>query len=191
MKERRILRKVALFNGSLIEGEQRHVIVIPPGTLGGNAHAIHAIILDESVQVAPTGCTLLHLTTTLNSDTPETILDLAVEEILNASIKSGMAPVEEIVSATYSHEISTVLKYNTGENTLPKGVFACSHSGQVLTADTAFEQAEKIFHEICPGHEFLGLSMDLAAAIKERVTSRGHEDEERLMLESALGMISK
>jgi RAB protein geranylgeranyltransferase component A len=191
---KRILRRISILNGPLLEGDQRHVIIIPPQSSGlGNSHAIHGITLDESVQVAPTGCTVLHLTTTLHTtgeddddgdgDDDCSVLDRASHAILQAPEQR----VDELYSVTFSHELSTVNDETAA--TLPKGVHVCTHTGQVLTADVAFEQAQKIFSKICPGKEFLGLSDELDAAIQERALERGYEDEERLMLESALGMI--
>eukprot|EP00934_Nitzschia_sp_Nitz4_P005031 Nitzschia sp. Nitz4//scaffold321_size20361//3889//6051//NITZ4_008682-RA/size20361-processed-gene-0.34-mRNA-1//-1//CDS//3329547772//5021//frame0 len=185
-KPQRMARLMALFQGTLLEGEQRHVIIIPPGTLGNNPHAIHGIVLDQSVHVVPANSTLLHLTTTLEEDTDESILVLAVEAITKAGIEAGLEPAQQVLSTSFSHDLCSP----ADKDPQIAGVHVCSTSGQTLTADVAFEQAERLFHTICPGAEFLGLSADLDKAIKERVGSQGHDDEERLMLESALGMIA-
>lgn len=180
-----ILRRVSLINGRITGiGDQRHVIVIPPKSINGHANVIHGVTLDDSIYVSPPGCTMLHLTTTMeNSDNlgDTTVLDEAASTIL----ASAPAPLVEFASATFTHA-APFHAQRPGE---VGGIHICSHSGQVLAADAAFEQAEKIFHKICPGQDFLGLSDDLDAVIKERSKEQGHEDEERLMLESALGMI--
>jgi len=69
------------------------------------------------------------------------------------------------------------------------GIHLCSHTAQVLTADAAFEQAEKIFSSICPGDEFLGLSSGIDEVIRERAEEKKYDDDETNMLESALGMM--
>ena len=189
---KRILRRISILNGKLISsesGDQRHVIVIPPQHPSiGNSHAIQCVTLDDSVQVAPRGCTLLHLTTTVLLDDESNwneVLEKAFQSVLAA--KQTTEIVDEIYQVTFSHPLSS--RDDVDTTSLPHGVHVCSHSGQVLTADVAFEQAQKIFSAICPGMEFLGLSDELDATIKERAVERGYEDDERLMLESALGMI--
>lgn len=190
---RRILRRISLLQGKLlVDGEQRHVLLLPPSST--HPYAIHGITMDESVQVAPNGCSILHLTTTISNDDDETlgILDQAAARILKASAANGNesngSSVVEIYSATYSYALPDDDQQQP-EETEVVGMHVCRPSGQVLTADVAFEQAERIFQQICPGQEFLGLSDELDAAIKERAAERGYDDEERLMLESALGMI--
>ena len=183
----RILRRISILNGKLItseSGDQRHIIFLPPRSIG-NSHAIQCVTLDGSVQVAPKDCTVLHLTTTVGTNDCDSILEKACQAILETQNPFG--GIDEIYQVTFSHDISPIDAEL--RDSLPDGCHLCSHSGQVLTADTAFEQAKTIFSSICPGMEFLGLSDKLDAAVKERATERGYEDDERLMLESALGMI--
>jgi RAB protein geranylgeranyltransferase component A len=179
-----ILRRISVLNGKLIQsdnGEQRHVIVIPPNSIG-NASAIHGVVLDESVQVAPSGCTVLHLTTTVDSDTEDdSILAKACQTLLQSE---DTDPVNEIYHASFSHQVADSTSTSTTE-----GLHICHHSGQVLAADVAFEQAQRIFSKICPGTEFLGLSEELDTVVKERAAERGDDDDERYMLDSAVGMI--
>jgi len=185
----RILRRMIVLNGRLVNEpsntnkamEQRHVIFIPPGAVG-NSHAIHCVALDESVMVAPVGCTLLHLTTTITNVDPLDILDKACKALL----QNAEMGVEEIYHTEFSHANSRLDEVN---QTQPKGFHKCSHNGQALTVDVAFEQAESIFHTICPGKEFLGLAPELGAMLDAR-NIEGY-DEERYMLESALGMIGE
>jgi RAB protein geranylgeranyltransferase component A len=179
-----ILRRISVLNGKLMQsdnGEQRHVIVIPPNSIG-NAFAIHGVVLDESVQVAPKGCTVLHLTTTLDSDTQDdSILAKACQTLLETE---DTDTVNEIYHASFSHQVADPTSTSTTE-----GLHICHHSGQVLAADVAFEQAQRIFSKICPGMEFLGLSEELDTVVKERAAERGDDDDERYMLDSAVGMI--
>eukprot|EP00980_Cylindrotheca_fusiformis_P023528 scaffold10571_cov154-Cylindrotheca_fusiformis.AAC.6 len=182
----KILRRISILSGKLLQSAHgdRHVIFIPPQSIG-NSRAIHCLTLDDTVHVAPRGCAVMHLTTTVDSDTEggDTILARAARDIITAS----QVEVDEVYHATFSHDfISTD---STKEP--PKGIYLCHHNGQVLTADVAFEQAQSIFSKICPGMEFLGISHELDSCIKERAAERGYNDEERLMLESALDMIGK
>ena len=115
-----------------------------------------------------------------------TALDRAAKTILQATEGDSGAAVVEVYSATYSYALA---EDEEDDSSYPKGLYICPPCGQVLIADVAFEQAERIFQNICPGQHFLGLSDELHAAIQERGAERGYQDEERLMLESALSMI--
>jgi RAB protein geranylgeranyltransferase component A len=200
---RRIMRRISVFSGKIIQsenGEQRHVIFFPPQTVG-NDHAIHGILLDSSVSVAPRGCTVLHLTTTImeeadddkntegkNADSAE-ILEQAQAAVLKSKVTttSSEDPPMEIYHVSFSHECPDLEVARTAS--YPTGIHLCSHTAQVLTADTAFEQAEKIFSSICPGEKFLGLSSVIDKVIRERVEEKRYDDDEKNMLDSAIGMI--
>jgi RAB protein geranylgeranyltransferase component A len=200
---RRIIRRISVFSGKIIQsdnGEQRHVIFIPPQTIG-NDHAIHGILLDSSVCVAPIGCTVLHLTTTImeeadgdkkteekNADSAE-ILEHAQTAVLKSKVSTTISedPPIEIYHVSFSHECPDLEVART--SCYPTGIHLCSHTAQVLTADVAFEQAEKIFSSICPGDKFLGLSSVMDKVIRERAEEKKYDDDEQNMLESALSMI--
>jgi RAB protein geranylgeranyltransferase component A len=199
--KKRLLRRISILNGKLNPSttEQRHIIILPPQSHNiGNSHAIHCVTLDDSVQVAPPGCTVLHLTTTIkmepnnnnnNNNNEEmmdtSVLDRAYEQL--AHISKG--PLDEIYQVTFSHALTTTT--TEVEESLPNGLHVCQSDGQVLTADVAFAQAQQLFDNICPGMEFLGLSKELDQTIQERAAERGGamDDDEQLVLESALGMI--
>jgi len=206
LPRKRILRRIGVFSGALVpsdNGEQRHVVFIPPGTLG-NSHAIHGIILDSSVSVAPRGCTLLHLTTTIHGgeeatdETAGVLLERAQEAVLSSQLAAGAKDTDdlpiEIYSVCFSHEDSSFSVHDAEEQnaTTPEGLHLCGHTGQVLTADVAFEQAEAIFSSICPGEQFLGLSGGIDKVIRERAEEKKYDnDDEKHVLESALGMIEE
>jgi RAB protein geranylgeranyltransferase component A len=102
---KRILRRISVLNGKFMQsdiGEQRHVIVIQPNSIG-NASAIHGVVLDESVQVAPKGCTVLHLTTTVDSDTQDDAILAKACQILLESEDTDT--VDEIYQASFSRPI--------------------------------------------------------------------------------------
>ena len=195
-KRERILRRISILNGKLIpsvtEGEDRHVLFIPPKSKNiGNSHAIHCVTLDDSVQVSPSGCTIMHLTTTVDCDADSDVVDASIlNKACQAILKAHKGEVvEEVYHVSYSHEV--VLPDTCEAEAIPDGMFLCRHNGQVLTADVAFEQAQQIFSQICPGMQFLGLSEELDACIRERAAERGFADEEKYMLDTALDMIGK
>jgi hypothetical protein len=62
-----------------------------------------------------------------------------------------------------------------------------------LVADCAFEQAAIIFADICPGNDFLKLSQEMDKAVKATLGENAfdEEDEDQMVLDSAVGMIEK
>ena len=201
--KRRIIRRISVFSGTIIQSqseEQRHVVFIPPQSIG-NSHAIHGVLLDSSVSIAPRGCTVLHLTTTVKEDdVGEKNLEgknINASEILKRAQEAILEPKQttlgsddlltEIYHVTFSHECPNL--DDTKSKYYPAGLHLCSHTEQGLTADTAFEQAEKIFSSICPDDKFLGLSSGIDKAIRERAEEKNYDDNDKDVLESALGMI--
>lgn len=195
----RIVRRLSILQGRVVpsdNGEQRYVVFIPPNTVG-NTHPIQGVLLDRSVAVSPYGCTLLHLTTTVEES--ETDLDAILERAESALLKSkcpGNETISESTSpnklyhVTFSHAQSSELPAEMPPK-IPNEVHLCHHSGQALTVDVAFEQAKSLFSTLCPGAEFLGLSNSFDEAIRERAQEKRYDDDEKLMLESALGMIGQ
>eukprot|EP00536_Pseudo-nitzschia_multiseries_P000310 jgi/Psemu1/249356/estExt_Genewise1Plus.C_40140 len=201
---KRIVRRISVLKGNLIKsdnGEQRHVIFIPPCTIG-NDHAIHGVILDSSALVSPKGYTILHLTTTItneatgtgkydekNMDDAAAILERAQMAVLDSELTSRLSeePLIEAYYVSFSHASPDLEKIRSTCH--PTGIHLCSHSAQVLTADVAFEEAEEIFSSICPGAQFLGLSSSIDKVIRERAEEKYYDDDEKNVLESAVGMI--
>ncbi len=200
--QKRIIRRISVFCGNIIQsdtGEQRHIIFIPPHTIG-NEHAIHGILLDSSANVAPWGCTILHLTTTIlenqageNNTYAAEILERAQAAVLRSkqATEKSDDPPTEIYHVSFSHGFRDLEEARMAFNQTTTGFHLCSHTAQVLTADSAFEQAEKIFQSICPGEKFLGLSSEIDKAIRERVEEKRYDDDEKNVLESAMDMIEQ
>ncbi|KAL3916093.1 MAG: hypothetical protein SGILL_005338 [Bacillariaceae sp.] len=210
--QRRILRRVSVLIGKVIpseSGDQRHVVFIPPQTVG-NAYAIHAVLLDFSARAAPSGCTLLHLTTTLDvaedaddvgtgtEDAAGAVLQRAQDAILSSQRPDGASESSDVHSdfaatelyhVSFSHAYSEAVVGHSISG--PSGLHICSHMGQSLTADVAFDQAQRLFSTICPEMEFLGLANTFDEAIRERAQEKRYDDDEKMMLESALGMIEE
>jgi hypothetical protein len=196
LKVQRTVRRICILNGRIISsesGEQRHVILIPPNTIN-NSHAIHGVLLDDSVSVAPKGCTLLHLTTTASEGENPADVASILEKAQNAIMEShiGEELPKELYHVSFSHDCPVLLDDISDDlHLLPQGLYVCGHTGQVLTADVAFEEAYKIFSTICPRMKFLGLSNTFDEAIRERAQEKRYDDDEKMMLDSALGMIEQ
>jgi hypothetical protein len=156
--------------------QQRHVLIVPPGEFG-NPCAIHGLVVDHTVHVAPPGCTVLHLTTTAdNGKDAAKILEQVVVKLT----------AEEIHHVSFSYAIPD----KENETTNVDGLHVCQTSGQSLTLDAQVEQAKIIFQSICSDVEFLTMSREMDNIVKERLAGRNdEEDEERMVLESAMNMM--
>jgi RAB protein geranylgeranyltransferase component A len=197
----RVLRRISILCGKPIlndeehQQQQRHVVILPPGTVPNQTSTIHGLFLDEAVNVAPHvpgGCTVVHLTTTVdagdNNNVDITVLEEAQKVILRRCRgKDGDAgAVAEIFHVSFSYD----LLVSTGDTKID-GLHEIRRARPGLSADSAFEQAAEIFAEICPGQEFLKLSKEMGDAVKASLGENAldEEDEEKMVLESAVGMI--
>ncbi len=199
-ESQRILRRISIFRGKLIlsdNGDQRHVVIIPPGAVNSNEFAIHAVALDHTVCVAPQvpcGCTVLHLSTMIASDSnlniQRTILDKAAE-LLVATAATTTNPADELVDEIFHVTFAYDLRVPTGKFSSVKGLHISHLSRQGLAVDDAFDQAKAIFTSICPGQEFLAMSTEMDKVVKERFPDHGNEeDDEGLVLRSAVNMLT-
>jgi Rab proteins geranylgeranyltransferase component A len=174
-----ILRRISIFLGRVVNDatEQRHVILIPPESKNvGNSNVIHGLALDWYSRIAAPETTVLHLSTTVSNLDDVSFLDRAAE---------SMMPVgsTEIYHVTFSHVSPT----STFQTTL--GLHICPASAQRLVADTAFGDAKVIFENVCQNVDFLALSKEMNTAVQERQMGHNDDDDERMLLESAVGMI--
>ena len=198
-----VLRRISVIRGKPLGAnlQQRHVVIIPPNTVGNTA-AIHGLLLDETANVTPHvpsgGCTLIHLTTTatLSNDTNETneydgMMQRALDSILS---ESGDEGVEEIFQVTFSYSLMS--GYNDEKQKLSEsidGLHIVDRPPPGIEADPAFDQAARIFSQIVKEkQEFLAMSQAMDDAVKERIGDgmNDHDDDERRVLESAVHMIS-
>jgi hypothetical protein len=99
--------------------------------------------LNELVQVAPRGGAVLHLTTTVDSDAEDnSIVAKACRTLLESE---DTDTVNEMHHASSSHQVANSTSTSTTES-----LHICHHSGQALSADAAFGQAQRTFSKICP-----------------------------------------
>jgi RAB protein geranylgeranyltransferase component A len=176
--KKRLWRRISIVQGRLLQDQeqQRHVLIVPPGEFG-NPCAIHGLVVDHTVHVAPPGCTMLHLTTTTDNDKDA---DKILEQVVT-KLKA-----EEIHHVSFSYAIPDEEKGKTNVD----GLHVCQTSGQSLTLDAQVEQAKTIFQSICPDLEFLTMSQEMDNIVKERLAGRNdEEDEERMVLQSAMNMM--
>jgi RAB protein geranylgeranyltransferase component A len=199
-KKQRILRKISivrgklLFDASIESTEQRHIIVIPPNTIG-NKNVIHVIAMDESAQIAPKfngqefSSTVLHLTTIIEDDEDIYILDKASESILYNQIELGVSTIEELYHINFSYETKATLQDQRG-NVNYQGLHVCN-SLQSITVEASFKQASKIFQRICPNLNFLQYSQEMDEKVKESRFGIVDEDEDhdKTALESAMNLM--
>jgi RAB protein geranylgeranyltransferase component A len=188
-------------NGGVVDSEQRHAIVIPPGICGmENRSAIHGVTLDDTAFVAPAGknYTVLHLTTTSSRQEGEILPDEVIVNALSQAVTylttsqcaNDSAPCVELhhISFSYAIDVSNTIDENTKSADYPVGLHICHRDIQSLTCDSSFREAERIFHAICPDCDFLTLAKKVEDAIVYRNEDDG--DDENAVLESACTMIS-
>ncbi|CAJ1940995.1 unnamed protein product [Cylindrotheca closterium] len=187
---KRILRRISVLSGRVIRSDDTdcHITTIPPKTVG-NSHTIHCVTLDHTLQVVHHGCTVMHLTTTVECDKGQETDDEILSEASRMIIEASGSQLDEVYQVCFSHCFEPTGFFSVSD--VPEGLHLCHHSGQALTVDNAFAQAESIFSKICPGKDFLKLSEDFDVQIKERATENNINDDEKNMLESALDIVRK
>ncbi len=199
-------RRISVLEGKLIKSEtsinndngsnaeQRYAIVIPPRTPGlNNKSTIHCLAFDDSCFVTPQGSpyTILHLTTSIfESEEPDSDFNAGIlEKAVQFLIASQSTPRKDVPLFQECHHVA--FSYTTNrpnvKETLASGLHVCYRDKHSLTCDAAFREAERIFHEICPGCEFLGLAKKVEDAIVYR--NNDDSDEEKLVLDSAVGIM--
>jgi Rab proteins geranylgeranyltransferase component A len=215
-KSQRVLRRISILSGKPIQIEekggpqqQRHVLILPPYSISAKQNsAIHGVVLDESVNVAPHvpgGCTILHLTTTIEHNDEacidETLLADAFNVVLRSFSESDDENVVEIFHLCFSYEVHVPLDtdqamYDILNIPNSDGLHIIQRPRPDLTADATFSQAATIFQQIYPNStpdDFLKLSQATTDAIKavlgENALNDDEEDEETMALASAVEMI--
>jgi hypothetical protein len=186
-----ILRRISIVQGTVVPDsvQQRHVILFPPESIG-NTCAIHGLILDWHVRVAAPTCSVLHLSTVLEDGEDVNVLERAAGSLFEDAASTG----EEIFNVTFSYPLRPG---GDGEQTPGiEGMHVCSSGrGPSLVADYHFAEAKSIFEQICPDVDFLALSTEMDATIREyQVAVKDAEeddDDERMVLDSAMSMIEK
>jgi len=185
-----VVRRISVVRGKPIcEGQQRHVVVFPPGMFD-NEMPIQCLIVDEGVNVAPHvdgGCSVVHLTTSA-SRIPTSVEDSILARALDSVLNDAGREVEEIFHVSFYFEAT--LEVATHEQSI-EGLHHVHQVVPQLTADPVFEQARQIFSKICPDTEFLTMTKAMTDAIEERVGDmKRDEDDEEVVLESAMGMLN-
>lgn len=198
---RRILRRISILCGKPLltddkeQQPQRHVVILPPLTVRNQTSAIHGLLLDETVNVSPHvpgGCTVLHLTTTVETSDDDNFDDSVLEEAQKVILRSckgkdsDVTAVDDIFHVTFSYDLLMPT-----DCTKIDGMHVIRRPRPALSADTAFEQAAEIFAKICPGQEFLKMSQEMGDAVKATLGENAldEDDEEKTVLETAVGMI--
>lgn len=202
-KKTRTYRRISVLQGKLMldkdcsDTDQRHAIIIPPGTCGlANTSAIHGVAVDESAFVAPPGknYTVLHLSTSSQEEDDAQVDELALNALskaVNYLIASRSnkddAPCQECHHIAFSYATDASSPTNEDNSNQPLGLHVCHRDKQSLTVDLAFREARRIFENICPDSEFLAL----AKQVEDKVVYRDNidDDDEKNVLESACTMI--
>lgn len=191
----RLHRRICVIRGKLVknessdlfsETEQRNIIIVPPGDDAiGNKNVIHGLVLDESMNIAPTpfggvSFSILYLSM-LQEDSND---DSGTSTLAEASTILCGEECSEICHIAFSHLVDNAIE---SYHSYPEGVHLSISRGMSFTVDSSFVEARRIFDSICPDENFLKLSSAMDDLIKERKVSE-EEDEEVRMLKSAMEM---
>ena len=224
---KRVLRRISIVTGKPIQldhnaadspQQQRHVLIIPPNSISKKQKsAIHGVLIDESVNVAPSipgGCTVIHLTTIIEHtsttsddgavDVDDSILSEAMDIVLQSfKTQSNNETVVEIFHASFSYELPWLDEQKQQNDALKiqnsDRLHVIQRPPPSLTVDTIFTEATKLFLQICPDatkDDFLKLSQATAEAIQASFgpnvfNNEEDDDDEIAALNSALGMIEQ
>ena len=218
IRSQRVLRRISILTGKPIQiddsqqhQQQRHVLIMPPRSVSAKqTSAIHGVVVDEFVNVAPHvpfGCTIVPLTPTIGCSDEEScddsLLSSAFDVIQRSFRSTENDEIAEIFHVSFSYDVSAPQEGETNEtlDSLPKsdgGLHVVHRCRPGLTADSAFQQAAGIFQQIYPkstASDFLKLSQATTEAIKaslgENALNNNDEDEETMALASAVEMIGK
>lgn len=176
-----LLRRISILSSQLLSeaDHQRHVVILPPTEQ--HPFATHGLILDYSVRVAPPNCTVLHLTTTIESPhEPQEVLQGAVQDLLKSCSNNNNEEVQELYHVCYSYPL-----FDKEENDSIHNLHTIPSVGQTLCADDSFVIAKEIFSKICPTVEFLQRSQAMEETIAQNQFATEPEDEERDVLDQA------
>ncbi|GKY98259.1 hypothetical protein MPSEU_000783600 [Mayamaea pseudoterrestris] len=187
----RVWRRISVLSGKPIpDGQQRHVIILPPNTVAGYSQVIQGLILDNGVNVAPhaPSNSLLHLTTIAPIDDfdVELVLESAVSCICNASLTDDS--LEEVFQVSFTYDLG-----GPASSQPHPGVHLLPADAPNIAVDQSFDQAQSIFESICPTIPFLTVSEKVTHIIEERLGSAAlnvPDDNEQTVLESAMMMAS-
>mmetsp|Transcript_2401 Transcript_2401/g.4455 ORF Transcript_2401/g.4455 Transcript_2401/m.4455 type:complete len:797 (+) Transcript_2401:128-2518(+) len=209
----RIYRRLSILRGQIVvttptdqqqhsntNNEQRHIIIIPPDDQRlGNEYAIHGLVLDESVNIAPRSMsgtvpiTALYLSTIgYANDGDNSCDDDSVNVLHNAAQTLYGKNCVELYHVSYSYNI-----YDQEQQQIPHhfsnkhGLHVCQPwRDGTLIVDNSFVEAKRVFEQICPNESFLMLSSEMDKLLKERRAGMQDDaDDEVQMLESAMSMV--
>mmetsp|Transcript_15402 Transcript_15402/g.22748 ORF Transcript_15402/g.22748 Transcript_15402/m.22748 type:complete len:656 (-) Transcript_15402:1166-3133(-) len=139
----KISRKIVILRIDGVPDEQRHLTILPPGTVG-NISPIHILHLDSHVCVAPTDYMVLHFVT--NTDCGEDgslILKRAYQFLKSRMYKSA----EELWQVTFSLNQASP---ETSPATGPSNMFYATGNESMLL-DGHFKLSQTVFEQIVDG----------------------------------------
>ena len=204
---KRVLRRISIIRGKLLLGdaddngsEQRHIVIIPPDTVG-NQNVIHCIVFDETANVAPYyrggefTTTVLHLTTIINQKNSTCKANEDDDDVLLKTVQSLIDKSHNETGKNYLEEfyhLSFSCNLNNSKPVQKQGLHICNQSGSSVTLQSAFMEASSIFKNICPNCNFLKLSEAMDEKVKESKfgLTEDDNDAEKAALESAMDIVS-
>lgn len=127
------------------ESAKENIVSVIPPQVFGNPSSIIIIQLDESASVVPAGKYLWQIWTEGTEKGPESDLKAAADHLISA------ASATVFYSAYWSH-VERTLRTDIAT---PSNLIVVDSVDCGIGADCYFEQAERIFQQLCPGEEFI------------------------------------
>ena len=181
----RLLRTICITSRSLISSSSessandRALLVLPPRSPGlENPYAIHVIQLDASTNCVPSGQYLWHLTTLATASS--TILETALQALVPTQQKTAEDSDENLILWKISYE-SALYGQPTSDIKVPSNVILTNllaqdieeyaHNPLQMHLGNAAQQANNLFHTICPNEAFLPKSQTAQQAEADEAES--------------------
>lgn len=194
--KRRVFRRMSILRGKCLGdtpgAQQQQLVVFPPFSVDPHhPYAIHALLLDDHVKVAPSvpcGCSVVHLTTVAHDAAiSESLLTRALDALHKVTLGDSANPskCQEIFHASFSYQLDWDCTEDAASLALPSGWHAVARSHAGVAHEEAYEQARAIFQRICPNEAFL----HVAPKVAEKAVKRQVDDDEAEVLQKAMEMI--
>ncbi|XP_072126634.1 rab proteins geranylgeranyltransferase component A 1 isoform X1 [Mobula birostris] len=151
-----ISRAVLITDSSILKADSEQISILNVPAVGDCQPSVRIIELCPSSMTCPQGTYLVHLTCpsneTAKEDLEPVISKLFTQYSGNEENDDGEKP--KVLWALYFNvRDSSAVDRNSYEG-LPSNVYVCSGPSATLGFEQSVQQAEAIFHQLCPGEEF-------------------------------------
>ncbi|XP_051877164.1 rab proteins geranylgeranyltransferase component A 1 [Pristis pectinata] len=160
LQYRYISRAVLITDSSILKSDSEQISILTLPAVGDCQPSVRIIELCPSSMTCPQGTYLVHLTCPSNGSAKED-LEPVISRLFTQYSENEENDYNEcegekpkVLWALYFNvRDSSAVDRNSYEG-LPSNVYVCSGPNAALGFEQSVEQAEAIFHQLCPGEEF-------------------------------------